>query len=88
MGWREHGLRELDDNGCLMVLGTYVRAVKQGYNKQSRDDLMADTISGYLVSAHRYLQALTGRKFPILDPNHGGKDKRYHPFLSEQISDR
>lgn len=71
-----------------MVLGTFVRDVRRGFNKKHRDDLMADTIRGYLVSAHRYLQALLGRTIPIMDPNHGGKNPRFHPFLGEQIADR
>ena len=88
MEFSEHDLRQLDDRQCLMVLGTFVREVKLGYNKKQLTDMTADTIRGYLTSAHRYLELLLGRHIPIMDPNHGGKSQRYHPFLSEQLADR
>jgi len=64
MGLGEHDLRELDDQQCLMILGTYTHDVKRGYNHEKRSDYAPETIRGYLKSAHGYLQALLARDIP------------------------
>ncbi|CAJ1953854.1 unnamed protein product [Cylindrotheca closterium] len=83
----EHDLQKLDDAGCIFVLGTYLRDVKQGDNKQKKADLMADTLCAYLSTAHKYLQHRLGQSINVMDPTYGGKQNRYHPFLYQQIHD-
>ena len=39
MGLSEHHLQKLDDGGCILLLTTYVKAVKQGDNHLKRSNL-------------------------------------------------
>lgn len=87
MGLLEHHLQGLDDEGCILTLGSFVHAVKLGDNMKKLPHMSADSVSNYLVSAHQYLELLLGRKILILDKNHGGKCDPYHPFLAQQLSD-
>ena len=84
----EYDLQKLDDAGCILVLGTYLRDVKRGNNKKEKADLKADTLRAYLSTAHKYLQYRLGRSIHVMDPAYGGKQNRYHPFLYQQIHDR
>jgi len=60
-----------------------------GNNLVGREDLQADTIAGYLRSAHGVLCYLQGnRHIDILDPNSSGKSKNFHPILAQQLADR
>mmetsp|Transcript_4855 Transcript_4855/g.11562 ORF Transcript_4855/g.11562 Transcript_4855/m.11562 type:complete len:159 (-) Transcript_4855:113-589(-) len=86
--WCSDDLRGLDDQQCLMILGTYTHDVKRGYNHEKRSDYAPDTIRGYLKAAHGYLQALLARDIYIMDPHHGGTKPRLHPFLGDQLAGR
>jgi hypothetical protein len=88
MGLSEHHLQKLDDGGCILLLVTYVKAVKQGDNHLKRSNLQSDTIRNYLVSAHRVFETILDRSVNIMDQNHGGKRPRLHPLLAQLIADR
>jgi len=64
----------LDDPLCLVVLAVYVRDLRMGNNLKHRDDLQADTLTGYVRSAHRALSHYhNNRHIDILDPHNSGK---------------
>ena len=88
MGLSEHHLRGLDDGACILLLGSFVRAVALGDNINKLPNMSPDTINLYMVSAHRFLEVVLNRQIDIMDPHHKGKRPRHHPFLGQQISDR
>ena len=76
----------LDDPLCLVVLAVYVRDLRMGNNLKDRDDLQADTLTGYVRSAHRALSHYqNNRHIDILDPHNSGKSKN---FLGRHTEDR
>ena len=88
MGFTKHHLRELSPHATISVLGTYLFDCKLGNNKKKLKDLTATTLSNYLVAAHSYLEVLQGRHIDIMDASFGGKARRYHPYLANQLSER
>ena len=64
----EHDLRRLDDNGLVILLGTYLFQVKQGDNQKRKLDLASDTVRNYWASAHRFLEWVLGRSIDMNDP--------------------
>ena len=79
----------LDDPLCLVVLAVYVRDLRMGNNLKNRDDLQADTLTGYVRSAHRALSHYhNNRHIDILDPHNSGKSKNFHPIIAQQLADR
>ena len=87
MGLTQHDLGSLDDQTCILLLGTYIMAVQQGDNKMKLLNMSAQSITNYLQAAHSWLEVHQGRHIDILDPNASSKSSKYHPFLGQQIAD-
>lgn len=72
----------------IHVLGTYVHDVKDGDNLTQSTQLMKTTLTLYVSSAHKVLEILQGRTIVIWDRHHGGKAKRFHRFIGDQLDER
>lgn len=88
MCFTEYSIRELTDEQCVDVLGTYLSHVGDGWNCHNKLDLSSQSLRNYVKAAHRVLEVWLGRKIPIHDPYSMGKHQRYHEYISQQLSDR
>lgn len=80
MGLSEHDLQVLKEGEVIQVLGVYLSDVKLGYNMKGQE-LLADTIRGYINAAHTVLELIQQCQINIHD-RHGN----LVPYLREQIN--
>jgi hypothetical protein len=83
----EDNLKRLNDEECVLLLGSFLSEVKAGDNMKQSVALKAQMLTNYLSVAHAFLQVVLARPVNIYDAQSLARQPRYHPFLGQQLAE-
>jgi hypothetical protein len=82
-------LQSLNDDNCVLLLGSFLCDVNAGNNMVQSGDLKAQTLDQLSFSGPRFfLQVVLVRPVNIYDTQSLARQPRYHPFLGQQLAER